>query len=107
MIYSQNRLLDSPRLDSFFLKMGLENLEINVFPIDYWIVFPRKWASKILSNNRFWLYTCQESFCNFDAVTHDDAVTLYPNAELLESNEDLSSVERLGKIIENVYSIKF
>ena len=29
MIYSQNRLLDSPRLDSFSLKMGLENIAIN------------------------------------------------------------------------------
>ena len=51
--------------------------------------------------------TCQGFFCNSDKVTHDDAVALYPNAELLETNEDLSSVDRLGKIIENVYSIKF
>ena len=33
--YSQNRLLDSPRLDSFCLIMGLENFAIYEFPIVY------------------------------------------------------------------------
>ena len=39
-------------------------------------------------------------------VLDEQVMRLYPNAKMIQTNEDLSSLERLGKIVENVYIVK-
>ena len=39
-------------------------------------------------------------------VPDEQVMRLYPNAKMIQTNEDLSSLERLGKIVENVYIVK-
>ena len=39
------------------------------------------------------------------SVDQEHVEKLYANAKLLESNDDLSSIDRLGKIVENVYMV--
>ena len=39
-------------------------------------------------------------------TSDDDVINLYKNSKLIESEEDESSKERLGKIIQNIYYFK-
>ena len=38
-------------------------------------------------------------------VNDDDVKLLFPNAELKETEDDCSSIDRLGLVVQNIYSI--